>query len=121
MEETAVSLLADAMTECQFLDRTRASDGEGGYIIEWTNGAKFNAAIVLDNSLQAKVAEAQGVTGVYTVTTDRALVLEFHEVFKRLSDGMIFRVTSNGTDNATPNSARLNMRQVSAERWVLPS
>lgn len=116
-----MSLLAEAMTECRFLNRSRVADGEGGYSLVWTEGDAFNAAIVLDSSMQAKIAEAQGVTAVYTVTTDKSLVLEFHEVFRRVSDGMVFRVTSNGTDNATPNSARLNMRQVSAERWTLPA
>lgn len=116
-----MSLLSEAMTSCRFINRTRVSDGEGGTITTWTDGAEFDAAIVLDNSIEARVAQAQGVTAVYTVTTDRSLVLEYHEVFKRLSDNKVFRVTSDGDDKATPASARLNMRQVSAEEWSLPS
>lgn len=115
-----MSLLSEAMTECQFIDRKRVSDGEGGTVTEWTDGAKFKAAIVLDSSMQARIGMVQGVTAVYTVTTEKNLTLEYHEVFKRLSDGKIFRVTSDGDDKATPNSARLNMRQVSAEEWELP-
>ena len=121
MEEIAVSLLQDAMTKCQFLDRRRVSDGEGGMVTEWTEGEMFDAAIVLDSSMQARIAQVQGVTAVYTVTTGRNLTLEYHEVFKRLSDGKIFRVTSDGDDKATPPSTRLNMRQVSAEEWTLPA
>ena len=40
-------------------------------------------------------------------------------MFKRLSDGKIFRVTSDGDDKYTPSSANLNMRQVSCEEWEL--
>lgn len=116
-----MNLLNEAMTPCQFLDKSRVPDGEGGTVTEWKDGAKFNAAIVLDNSMQSRTAQVQGVTAIYTVTTPKSLVLEYHDVFKRLSDGKVFRVTSDGDDVATPSSARLNMRQVSAEEWVLPA
>ena len=56
---------------------------------------------------------------MYTVTTTRALTLEYHDVFKRLKDGKIFRVTSDGDDKYTPKSATLDMRQVSAEEYVI--
>ena len=46
-------------------------------------------------------------------------VLYYHDVIKRLSDGKIFRITSDGDDKATPKSASLNMRSVSAEEWSL--
>ena len=83
------------------------------------DGAPFDAAIVLDNSMQARAAEKQGVTSLYTVTTTKALNLQYHDVFKRKRDNKIFRVTSDGVDKHTPASASLNMRQVSAEEWEL--
>jgi hypothetical protein len=43
--------------------------------------------------------------------------LEYHEVFRRLDDGKVFRVTSDGDDKFTPASAGLNMRQVTAEEF----
>jgi hypothetical protein len=97
------------------MDKRTVPDGYGGYTTIWTEGASFNAAIVLDNSIQAKVAESQGVTGIYTVTTQKALNLQYHDVFRRESDKKLFRVTSDGDDKATPASATLDMRQVSAE------
>lgn len=116
-----MNLLSEAMTECQYINRAVVSDGEGGVMTEWSEGAKFDAAIVLDDSTQAKIAAAQGVTALYTITTSRAINLQFHEVIKRLEDGKIFRVTSDGDDKKTPRSAGLDMRQVSAEEWRLPS
>ena len=79
------------------------------------------AAIVFDTSIEARVAERQGVTSRYTVTTPRTLTLEYHDVFRRGRDGKIFRVTSDGDDKYTPASATLDMRQVAAEEFTLPS
>lgn len=114
-----MSLLSEAMTECTIMDKTTAPDGYGGVVTTWTEGATFQAALVLDNSMQAQIAMQQGVTAVYTVTTPRTVVLWFHDVFKRNSDGKIFRVTSDGADKKTPASAGLDMRQVRAEEWRL--
>jgi len=114
-----MSLLSEAMTGCVMLDKTTSSDGYGGYVISWKDGAEFLAAIVLDSSMQARIAEKQGVTALYTVTTTKALNLQYHDVFRRVEDGKIFRVTSDGDDKKTPASANLNMRQVTAEEWEL--
>lgn len=116
-----MSLLSEAMTPCVILDKKTVSDGYGGYKTDWSDGAEFDAAIVLDTSMQARIGEKQGVTSLYTVTTSRALTLEYHDVFRRLSDGKIFRVTSDGDDKYTPKSTALDMRQVSAEEWSLPN
>ena len=116
-EEHTMSLLSEAMTECEFLEKVRQPDGEGGYITTWNTGATFEAAITFDSSIEARTAQAQGVTSLYTVTTRKALTLEYHDVFRRKSDGKIFRVTSDGDDKHTPASAHLNMRQVTAEEW----
>lgn len=114
-----MSLLDDAFTTCVLIEKKRQPDGAGGFITEWQEGAQFKAAVTYDNSLQARTAQAQGVTSVYTVTTRRSAILSYHDVFRRLKDGKIFRVTSNGEDNATPEGAGIDMRQVSAEEWQL--
>lgn len=114
-----MSLLDDFMENCIMIDKRTTADGYGGYVTEWVEGAKFEAAITLDSSIEAKIGEKQGVTALYTVTTSKALNLQYHDVFKRTSDNKIFRVTSDGDDKHTPTSANLNMRQVSAEEFVL--
>ncbi len=113
-------LLDDAKTTCVMLDRKTQSDGEGGIITEWVEGAKFKAAISFNSSMQARMAEKQGVTSLYTVTISRNAMLRYHDVFRRLSDGKVFRVMSDGDDSFTPKSTELDMRQVSAEEYVLP-
>ncbi len=114
-----MSLLSEAMETCVLMDKTTQPDGYGGYISTYIEGAPFQAAIVFDTSMEARVADKQGVTSLYTVTTPKALTLEYHDVFKRLSDGKIFRVTSDGDDKFTPNSATLDMRQVTAEEYTI--
>lgn len=112
-----MSLLSEAMDVCVLLNKQTTADGYGGYISTYTDGAEFQAAIVFDTSIEARVAEAQGVTSRYTVTTSRKMVLEYHDVFRRVRDGKLFRVTSDGDDKYTPKSAGLDMRQVTAEEW----
>lgn len=114
-----MSLLKQAMTGCTMLVRTAADDGYGGAVPAWSAGDSFEAAIVFDTSIQARQAEAAGVSSRYTVTTSRSFVLKFHDIFRRESDGKIFRVTSDGDDSFTPASASLDMRQVTAEEWKL--
>lgn len=112
-----MSLLSEAMEACVLLNKQTTADGYGGYISTYTDGAEFQAAIVFDTSIEARVAEAQGVTSRYTVTTSRSMMLEYHDVFRRIRDGKLFRVTSDGDDKFTPMSAGLDMRQVTAEEW----
>lgn len=114
-----VSLLSEGMTDCTFMNKAIQDDGYGGYTTTWTDGATFKAAIVLNSSLEARIAEAQGVKNVYTITTSKAITLKQNDVIKRNEDEKIFRITSDGTDNKTPNSAGLDMRNVSAEEWNL--
>lgn len=114
-----MSLLTDAMEKCVYLTKTKISDGYGGYIDTYVDGAEFKAAIAFDTSMEARVGEKQGVTSLYTVTTSRGMTLEYHDVFRRLRDNKVFRVTSDGDDRYTPKSATLDMRQVTAEEFVI--
>lgn len=115
-----MSLLSEAMDKCTILDKRTVDDGYGGFVTKYTEGASFNAAITFDTSIEARRADKEGVSSLYTVTTDKALTLNYHDVFRRDSDNKIFRVTSDGDDKFTPASAGLSMRQVTAEEWELP-
>lgn len=114
-----MSLLESMMENFVLLEKTRTADGEGGFVTTWTSGITILAVATLDSSTQARIAEHDGVTNLYTITTKKNITLDFHDVLKRISDGKIFRVTSDGEDKKTPAMARLDMRQVSAEEWEL--
>lgn len=113
-----MSLLDDAFEPFAIMDKTTQDDGYGGVVTTWAEGAEISAAAVLDDSIQAMVAMQQDVKGVYTITTRKNVVLQFHDVVKRLSDSKIFRVVTDGDDKKTPPTATLDMRQVRAEEWT---
>ena len=105
----------------QIYNMSTQNDGYGGYSTSYEAGATFDGVLVLDDSLQAQVAEKQGVTGVYTLTYDKVLHLPWHTVFKKISGeklvGTYFRVTSKD-ENATPATSTLNLRNVKCEEFV---
>lgn len=119
MEEDRMSLVDEFKVPCVLMEQRRISDGEGGFITSWADSGEFMAAISRDMTMVARVAEQEGLRNVYTVTTSRNLGLKFHDVFRRVSDGQIFRVTSNADDKRTPDVATFEFEQVSAEEWQL--
>lgn len=112
-----MSLLENAYEDFTVINKAIVDDGYGGTTIEWTDGASIKGAVVLDSSMQAKIAQAMNVTAVYTLTVHKDIELDYHTVIRRESDGKIFRLTSNSDDKKTPPTAGLNMRQYSAEEW----
>ena len=114
-----MSLLTQAMEDVVLMEKRRVSDGEGGFLpAAWVDGASFKAAITFNSSMEARTAEKQGVTSRYTITAPLNAKLEYHDVLKRLRDGKVFRVTSDGDDVQTPPSASFKFLQVEAEEWV---
>lgn len=116
-----MSLLSEAMENCTLYSKSVQRDSMGGYTTVWTAGITFACALVKENSVENKIAEAQNVKAIYTITTSRDLTLSYHDVIRRNKDKKIFRVTSDGIDVKTPLSASLDMRQVTAEEWEFPS
>ena len=116
-----MSLLTEMMEKFHIMDKVTSDDGYGGVTTEWKEGATFQGVATFDTSMQARAAEKQGVTSMYTVTTSKSVVLQYHDVIKRDRDGKVLRITSDGDDKYTPASAGLNMRQVSAEEFVIPT
>lgn len=116
-----MSLMDDFKTTCVLLDKVRQSDGEGGFITTWVDGVAFEAAVTFNSSMEARRAEAEGVTSLYTISTAKNAALEYHDVFRREEDGKIFRVTSDGDDVQTPDRASIQFAQVTAEEWRLPT
>lgn len=116
-----MSLRDEAFESYIIMNKQTVSDGYGGYITTWVEGAKIKVAMQFNSSIEAKVADAQGVSSVYTLTTRKNVNLQYHDVLRRVRDGKIFRVTSDGDDLFTPESASLDMRNVDAEEWELPN
>ncbi|MBQ9041419.1 MAG: hypothetical protein IJ111_01225 [Eggerthellaceae bacterium] len=115
-----MTLFLDMTVPCVRLYKLVEKDGEGGHNVRWIDGAPFKAAIHRENTLNARVAEKDGMTDVYTVTVNPETSLPFHSVFKRLSDGKTFRTTSDTADRHTPTMSTFQFARVAAEEWELP-
>ncbi len=103
------------------MDKTTTPDGRGGVNTRYVPGAEIQVAYSFDTSTQARIAEQAGTENRFTLTTKKAINLQYHDVVKRDRDGKIFRVTSDGDDNYTPASSSLDIRQVEAEEWTIPA
>ena len=115
-----MSLLEEAYEKFVILNMIQQPDGYGGIQTSWVEGGTIEGAMVLDSSNQAKIAQAMGVTSIYTLTVKQGIQLNYRTVLKRLSDSKIFRLTNDSDDKKTPRSAGLDMRQYSAEEFTLP-
>lgn len=116
-----MSLLTQMMEDCKILNHVRTDDDYGGYTDEWTEGATFKAAIAKNGSPEQLVAEQQGVAEQFTVVVDQDFALDYHDVFRRVSDGSVFRVTSRTEDSTAHPASTVKIAKVTAERWVLPA
>lgn len=116
-----MSLLDNAMEDYVLMEKTRVPDGYGGTNSTWVDGITISMAMQYNGSNQALIAQALGSTSVYVFTVRKNVQLDYHDVVRRVSDGKIFRITSNSDDNKTPPTAGLNMRNYTAEEWELPA
>ena len=116
-----MSLLNDFARPCVLMEKTRVEDGEGGYTIDWKDGVTFQNYQALDTSLEARRAEKQGVTSVYSALVDKDVPIEYGDYFKEKESGTVYRVTSNPDEKQAPKSASFTLKFFTAERAVLPT
>lgn len=118
-----MSLLNDFARPCVLMEKTRTSDGAGGYIVAWADGAEFFNYQALDTSLEARRAEKDGVTSVYSALVNKTVPIEYNDYFRDTSTGNTYRVTSNPEERAAPRTAGPTIRALkffTAERKELP-
>lgn len=99
-----------------FRDKTRVPNGMGGYDEAYTDGAEFSGSLVTDTSTEARVAEKQGVTSLYTLTMPLDVPLDYNDRFKDTETGTEYRITSRAKEKQTPTVASFQFQQFSAER-----
>ena len=116
-----MSLLDDFARECVLMEKSVEADGAGGYNVTWTEGASFSNYQAIDSSMEARIAEKQGVTSVYNALVIKSLPIEYNDVFKDTATNLTYRVTSNPTDKEAPQSATFDLKFFTAERWELTS
>lgn len=116
-----MSLIESMMEDCVFLNKVKVDDPVGGYKDSYQDGITFRAAVIKNSTNEVQIAEKSGMSEIFTIVTDKSMVLEFHDVLRRVSDGEIFRVTSRAVDSQAPAASTVQIAKVTAERWVLPT
>lgn len=101
-------------------------DRIGGRSCTFTVSGSFQGIAVITQTAHAfakdqtvQHANAQSAEPAYTLLTKRAVLLPFHTVIRRTSDGRIFRITSDADDARTPKGSRLDLRMHACEEWKL--
>ena len=112
-------LLDDYGRKCVLLEKKTVSDGFAGYETVWADGIEFQNYQALESSMEARMAEKQGVTSVYNALVKRDLPIEYHSVFRDTTTGETYRVTSDPSDKQAPKSASFDLKFFTAERWTL--
>jgi hypothetical protein len=84
MEEVTMTmpLYEMMMDDCVLLEKRRVLDGIGGWTTVWSEGEPFKAAIHKDSTIEARAAEKQGLTEVYTISVSRKKPLNYMDVFR---------------------------------------
>ena len=120
MEEGGILTLLDkSMEKYRILNRVRTDDDYGGYRETWTDGMTFDAAMAKNSTTEQQIAEKEGITESFTFVVNENVTLDYHDVFKRLSDGAIFRTTSRTVDSVAHPMSTIRIAKITAERWEL--
>ena len=114
-----LNLLEGMYEPCVMMDKTSVDDVVGTFKYVWVEGAKFNAYVKKVNAPEVTIAEQQGVNELFIVIVPKDTPLEYHDVFKRVSDGAVFRMTSLTLDDAAPAVSSVQIAKGNCERWEL--
>lgn len=97
------------------------SDGMGGYYdTEYKDGEKITVLLNLDQSIQARVAEKQGVKNVFTGIVDKRVNLKSGDLIKRVSDKKYFKITSDPGEKTAPDISTMPVKSFAAEEHTPP-
>ena len=107
--------LTDFFDACVLLDKRTASDGFGGVVETWTDGAEIRLGITRVSSTEARIAYQSGTREMFTLVMLPTLTLGQNDRVKRIKDGKVFRVTSDSRNMTTPEAAQMQFRQCDAE------
>lgn len=107
--------LQDYLVDFCMLDKRTVEDGYGGVEETWIDGAHFMAGLTTKQSTQAQIAYQQGLKTMYKLVFKPTVALKNGDKVKRVSDGLVLKITSNSRDMTTPAPAQLKMSEVTAE------
>ena len=118
----ALSPMMESMAhECVLLEPRSHESDEGGYVTTWTDGVKFKTYPALDTSMEARIAEKQGETRMYSVNAPQDVPIRMGDFYRDETNGDIFHVTSNPDEKYTPKISTLGLKFFTAEKKAPPA
>ncbi len=105
-------MLSDFFTDCTLMARKVTDDGFGSVTETWQDGEDIRAGIIRNSSTEAQLAYRTGARELYAIVTI-GVDLHQHDRVLRVSDGKVFRVTSDS--EPAPRPATIAYRQADAE------
>lgn len=114
-----MSLIEAFNQQFKFLEYSREPNGLGGFEETYKEGATFNGALVMDTTTQARIAEKQGVTSLYTLTVPLDVPLKYGDLFRSVETGDTYRITSRPGEKKTPSVASFQFQNFTAELYSL--
>ena len=115
-----MSLLSDFARDCVLLEKKRVPGPEGGWSTTWEDGAHFANYQALDTSMEARRAEKEGVSSLYSALVDAEVPIVYNDYFRDEATGTTYRVTSNPDEKMAPKSASFKLKYFTAERRAPP-
>ncbi len=109
------NLLFDQFEPCIFMVKSKQPDELGGTETVWTEGTRFDAYCRMDAPVQQIIGDKLVEKSTYTIITYENTRLDFRDVIKRVSDGKLFRATSDGDDYKLPSTSTIKLNKVTAE------
>lgn len=113
-------LLDDFAHPCVVVVRTQTPDGAGGSTTVWTEGEAFISYQTRDSSMEARRAEKEGVTSLYSALVKKAVNINYGDYFKDTVTGITYRITSIPSEKEAPVSSSFDLKYFTAERKDLP-
>lgn len=112
-------MLFDSMEPYVKMAQTTIEDAGGGYTTGWTDALSFKGFVRKEQAPEIDAAGKTTVKEMLTVVVPSDVVLSYHDVIRRVSDGAIFRLTSNTADDKALAIASIQIAKANCERWVL--
>lgn len=107
--------MTDFFEDFQYQTLTETTSALGGKVQTWTDGSTFQAGIGLDTSAEARVAYQNTLKKQYSVLIPDGVTLTQDDRIKRVSTGVVYRITSNAADAHTYPIAGIQYAKATAE------
>lgn len=115
-----MSFFYDAFKDFIIKNRSVVSDGEGGYITTWADGAVVKMSLTLGSAQEAREALSQRLNATFTVALPIDTPVKRDDYLQSADTGYIYRIATNPQDNSTPPEAVYQCLYCTAERTELP-